>query len=435
MTMVMNKRAKTARKRGYSCAMPGVWRAVSHNEGALVIYHSPKACGHIGREMDLGMHFRSLAKRQFMPEQYSAPLIISGLTEEHSIFGGAGLLRECIEYAAERYKPAYILIANSCVAGVIGDDTAAVAGEAEAALGIPVMSVPCYGYLDGDYYAGFYHAGKILAERFMIAQPKVVNTVTLLGDRGGPNGMDVQEIKRLLGYFSLKVYCHFPAYASLEDIRRVPFTALTVPLSGTRQSNPWMCKLGLELEEMLGVPAFDGDYPAGWQATVLWLTNLGRFLNRQQQAEAAIKQEAERLNRHIAEYSSQLQDKRIVLYLGRPLLYFDPAWVLELFSLYNLNLAGIVVLDDVLSKDQQLDLYQELKQQTGIPCFSQAEGKDIVETADIVVTTHELTAAARKKQLFLPLLPLAGVGGITALMTKLVRLAQRHDRRGGIMYV
>lgn len=432
--MVMNKRAKTARKRGYSCAMPGVWRAVSHNEGAVVIYHSPKACGHIGREMDLGMHFRSLAKQQFMQEQYSAPLVISGLTEEHSIFGGAELLRQCIDYAAAKYQPSYILIANSCVAGVIGDDTAAIASEAEAALGIPVMSVPCYGYLDGDYYAGFYHAGKLLAERFMIAQPKLANTVTLLGDRGGPNGVDVQEIKRLLEYFGLKVYCHFPAYASLEDIRQVPVTALTVPLTGTKPSDTWMRKLGQELEDMLGVPAFDGDYPAGWRLTALWLTNLGRFLNREQQAAVAIKTEEDRLNQHIAKCSALLQGKRIVLYVGRPLLYFDPAWVLELFSLYRVTLAGIVLMDDVLSDDQRADLYEELKKQTTIPCYSLVEGEAVVDTADIVVTTHEL-ADVGKKQLFLPLLPLAGVGGIITLMTKLVRLAQRHDRRGGIVYV
>lgn len=432
--MVMNKRATTVGKRGYSCTMPGVWRAVSHNEGAVVIYHSPQACGHICREMDLGMHFRLLAEQKFSPEQYSAPLVISGLQEEHSIFGGAGLLRECIEHVAAKYQPKYIVIANSCVAGVIGDDTASVASEAEAALGIPILSVPCYGYLDGDYYTGFYHAGKILAERFMIPRPKVVNTVTLLGDRGGPNGPDVTEIKRLLSYFGLKVYCHFPAFASMEDIRRVPFSAMTVPLIGTMLSYPWIRKLGIDLVGMLGVPFFDGDYPSGWQATIQWLRDLGRFLQQEQQAAAAIEMEKQRLNSHVTECNTILKDKQVVLSVGRPLIYFDAAWVLELFSLYGITVAGIVVLNEILTPEQEHDLLQKLHRQTVIPCYSQLEGKAVLAAADIVVTTHEL-ADIHTKQLYLPLLPLAGVSGIITLMTKLVRLAQRHDKRGGLMYV
>lgn len=434
MVMVMNKRATKVRQRSYSCTMPGVWRAVSHNEGAVVIYHSPEACGHISREMDLGMHFRSLALQQFNPEQYSAPLVISGLQEEHSIFGGAGLLRDCIDKVVQKYQPEYIMIANSCVAGVIGDDTAAVASEAEEALGIPIMAVPCYGYLDGDYYTGFYQAGKLLAERFMVSQPKLINTVTLLGDRGGPNGVDAQEIKRLLAYFGLKVYCHFPAFASLEDIRRVPFTALSVPLSGTKLSYPWIRKLGLELDDTLGVPFFDGDYPSGWQSTTRWLKDLGRFIQQEDAAELAIKMEKQRLDSHIAECSTVLKARKIILCVGRPLLYFDPAWVLELLQLYGINVTGIVVLNEMFTTEQEQAVRQELDKQKEIAVFSEAEGQAVLEAADIVITTHEL-ADIRKKQLYLPLLPLAGVGGIITLMTKLIHLVKRHNRRGGIMYV
>lgn len=415
--------------------MPGVWRAVSHNEGAVVIYHSPKACGHIGREMDLGMHFRSLVERQFCPEQYAAPLIISGLQAEHSVFGGAELLRKCIEYAARRYKPKYILIANSCVAGVIGDDTAAVASDAEADLRLPVMSVPCYGYLDGDYYTGFYHAGIKLAERFMTRQPKLSHTVTLLGDRGGPSGTDVQEFKRMFAYFGLIVHSHFPAFASLEDIKRVPCSAMTIPLSGTKMSYPWIRKLGMKLDELLSIPFFDGDDPTGWQATSGWLTELGRFLQQEQAAAVAVEMERTRLTRHIAECGPLLKGKKIVLCIGRPLTYFDPAWVLELISLYGIIVIGVAVLDEMLTKKQECNLRQELRQQKEIFCFSRSEGNAVLfEAADFVITTHELPDV-RKKQLFLPLLPLAGVGGIITLMTKLVQLAQRHERRGGILYV
>ena len=110
--MVMSKRPRKREKSGCSCSMPGVWQAVAHNEGAAVIFHSPKACGHVSHDMELSMHYRALARQQFRPKLYTAPLVSSNLAEQHSIFGGTDQLRACIEYVAVTYKPLYIVIAN-----------------------------------------------------------------------------------------------------------------------------------------------------------------------------------------------------------------------------------------------------------------------------------------------------------------------------------
>ena len=85
----MNKRHMVTLKRSCSCSMPGVWRAVAHNEGAAVIFHSPKACGHVAREMELGGQYSALARTLKLEHAYRAPLVTSNLTDDHSIFGGA----------------------------------------------------------------------------------------------------------------------------------------------------------------------------------------------------------------------------------------------------------------------------------------------------------------------------------------------------------
>ena len=130
--------------------MPGVWKAVANNPGAVVIFHSSRGCGHVTREMDLGSHYRAMARGQQVIGRYKAPLIISGLMEEHSIFGGEELLQRCIDAAVERHRPEYVMIASSCVAGVIVDDVQAVARQAEKRWGIPIMAVSGGGFLDGD---------------------------------------------------------------------------------------------------------------------------------------------------------------------------------------------------------------------------------------------------------------------------------------------
>lgn len=430
--MVMSKRPVTLRKRGYSCSMPGVWRALAHNEGAVVIYHSPKACGHITCDMQTAMHYRLLSKGQTVAGQYTTPLLVSGLAEEHSIFGGADLLRECVAYTAERYRPQYIVIANSCVAGVIGDDTRAVAAEAREALGIPVMAVPYSGFLDGDYYAGFYHAGKALADEFMSPRSVEQNTVTLLGDRNGPDGDDAQEITRLLAYFGLDVVCHFPSHASLADIRLVPSSRIIIALGGTEQSYSWISRLGMELAADFAVPFFRQDYPAGWQATRIWLQKIGEFLDQKCEASQAEKEQEQLLHRQAAEFGGIMRGKRFTLCVGRPLEYFRMDWIMELLDLASIKLDSIVVMDG-LSEKQRQAVWQEAEKLTDAPIYSQATGDEAIRQADLVLTTHEL-ATEGVKQFFLPLLPPAGVGGLIRIMDGLKRLDRRPKRRGGILY-
>ena len=70
------------------------------------------------------------------------------------------------------------------MAGVIGDDVEAVGKESEVKYGIPVLTVPCYGFLDGEYYQGYFAVAEQLAERFFHKQTKLENTALLIGDSG-----------------------------------------------------------------------------------------------------------------------------------------------------------------------------------------------------------------------------------------------------------
>ena len=47
-------------RKSCSCSMPGVWRAVAYMDGVVVIFHSPRACAHIARTMDINTHYRAM---------------------------------------------------------------------------------------------------------------------------------------------------------------------------------------------------------------------------------------------------------------------------------------------------------------------------------------------------------------------------------------
>ena len=104
-----------------SCTMPGVWRAVSFCDGCAVIFHSPLGCAHVATLMDLGAQYRIIGDHQ-NETMDAVPLISSNLQEKDSIFGGVEKLRGCIAHVMKTWQPKCLLIATSCVAGVIGDD-------------------------------------------------------------------------------------------------------------------------------------------------------------------------------------------------------------------------------------------------------------------------------------------------------------------------
>ena len=143
--------------------MPGVWRAVSFCEGCAVIFHSPLGCAHVATLMDLGAQYRIIGDHQ-NETMDAVPLISSNLQEKDSIFGGVEKLRGCIAHVMKTWQPKCLLIATSCVAGVIGDDVELEAEDAEAEYGIPVLCIP-YGGGSRIRYPGSLHPLRRLSGR------------------------------------------------------------------------------------------------------------------------------------------------------------------------------------------------------------------------------------------------------------------------------
>ena len=102
--MAIKTKRMLSKTKSCSCSMPGVWRAVAYSNGAVVIFHSPRACAHVARSMDINSQYRALANG--VHENISSiPVVSSLLQEKHSIFGGADRLRACIDDVINTYQP------------------------------------------------------------------------------------------------------------------------------------------------------------------------------------------------------------------------------------------------------------------------------------------------------------------------------------------
>ena len=423
------------RRTNCSCSMPGVWRALSFVRGALVVFHSPRPCAHIAHGMDVSS-FHRLTAAGTSVRLSPVPLLTSGLSENEAVFGGEERLRECIRFAAQKYHPQAVFIANSCVSGVIGDDTQAIAAEMEEELGLPVTAVSAHGFLDGEYYAGYLDAARALVDRFMRPAERQAGTVVLLGDCGGMHGEYVKELRRLLSLLGLRVTGQFPSYLALDELQAVPEAELVI-LLGRRmddEKQAQLAALAAHIRERLGTPYLADVYAVGAEETARWLRRVGQLCHCEEAAERAIVAEEASFVAAVEKARNDLAGRRCALAIGRDLTWFQPEIVLRLLDKAGIELNGIVLLDCFMPERRAV-MEEELQRRTDVPIHHEGDvaAEELLHRVDFVLTTHELVDT-KLRQLFLALLPSVGWSMERRLLDDMRRILHRHESRGGLIY-
>ena len=423
------------RRTNCSCSMPGVWRALSFVRGALVIFHSPRPCAHIAHGMDVSS-FHRLTAAGTSVRLSPVPLLTSGLSENEAVFGGEERLRECIRFAAQKYHPQAVFIANSCVSGVIGDDTQAIAAEMEEELGLPVTAVSAHGFLDGEYYAGYLDAARALVDRFMQPAERKEGTVVLLGDCGGMHGEYVKELRRLLSLLGLRVTGQFPSYLALDELQAVPEAELVI-LLGRRmddEKQAQLAALAAHIRERLGTPYLADVYAVGAEETARWLRCVGQLCHCEEAAERAIAAEEASFVAAVEKARNDLAGRRCALAIGRDLTWFQPEIILRLLDKAGIELNGIVLLDCFMPERRAV-MEEELQRRTDVPIHHEGDvaAEELLHRVDFVLTTHELVDT-KLRQLFLALLPSVGWSMERRLLDDMRRILHRHESRGGLIY-
>lgn len=430
--MAVKTKRFIAREKSVSCSMPGVWRAMEYCHGAVVVFHSPASCAHVARILDVNSLFRSMGT-PYKEDYDSIPLLSSQLAEKDTIFGGVTRLEKCLEYVIETYAPRLIVIGCSCIAGVIGDDVVSVAAKVEKEYKIPVIPSESCGFLDGEYYEGYFEITTKLAERFFVEQEKEANSVLLLGDHGGPKGHYAQEVNRLLEGLGLHVIGQFPGYTAVDDLAGLMRAELSVVLGGRGKVHEGLVALAKKLHDKFAVDYMSDCYPVGWKSTREWIEAMGKKLGKEQDAAKLIAVEEENFYKELNEIRKNTAGKKTVLCIGRLPIYYNPDKTMETIELLQVDLQSVVLLNayDETNRNKMLEM---IKSCTDVPIVAADEADKLLKEAEIILTTHELEDRSLR-QIFLPMLPLVGITGELRLMRAINRTAKSRIKRGGVVYV
>lgn len=425
-----------SKRKSCSCSMPGVWRAVAYCSGAVVIFHSPRACAHVARTMDISFHYNTLAQMNEDKSQ-PVPLLSTQLEEKHSIFGGVKRLAKCIDFAVKTYNPKCIVIANSCMSGVIGDDVEFVGRSAQEKYNLPVLVTATAGFLDGEYYQGYIDTTKQLIKQFLKPQPKQKNTAILLGDSGGFWGHYATEVKRMLSALDIKVIGQFPGYMPIDELSKVTAAQASVILGNKNQTNFGLTGIAEQLKTKFNIDFVPETYPISWGKTKKWIGDMGKLFNCPDKAQKLLKQETERMQQALEKFLPMTKGKNTVICIGRWAFYFDPEPIIATAKMLELNIQGIFLLPVYDDKEKKLmldALHKALSANDNIPIFENGvDDSDIVANAELILTTHELQNK-RLKQLFLPMVAKVGTTGEIDFMHNIYRTLCSRSKNGGLFF-
>lgn len=419
-----------AKTKSMSCTMTAVWRAVVCCKGCAVIFHSPMGCVHVAASMDLGNHYRLSADGEREVEE-TVPLVSSNLREKDSIFGGIDRLHDCIAYTMKTYHPECLLIASSCTAGVIGDDVDEEAASAEEEYGIPVMSMPFAGFLGGEYSDGYYKTAKAIMDRFFVKNDHEKDSMLLLGDQMGPHGQYVREVTRLLTLLGLHVDYQFPGYVPFKDWKNVTKASYSVML-GTAGQPAGMVDMAKRLETEFGVKCVGDVYPTGFESTCRWIRQVAETTGRKDRGDKVVEEETKRLTTEISSYLPMTKGKKAAIAIGRGVRWYHPRETLASLRRLALDVEAIYFLPNLTDEDRAA-FRKEIEPFGSIPIYEDSTGHRM-EDDDVLLTTNEMTNV-EVRQLFIPMVALAGFEGEQIFLRSLYRLLCRRGRKGGIAYV
>ena len=107
-------------------------------------------------------------------------------------------------------------------------------------------------------------------------------------------------------------------------------------------------------------------------------------------AEKAVVQEKDKLFAFAGKVKKITQGKRCVVCIGRMLMYFHPAGILETLSRLEMQVEAIILFDNYNPKERKL-MVEAVSAQCQAPIIDQTAGQQLLETVDLVLTTHEIT--------------------------------------------
>lgn len=156
-------------------------------------------------------------------------------------------------------------------------------------------------------------------------------------------------------------------------------------------------------------------------------------MKEKDKGEALIREEMERVEKRVSAFLPVTEGKKAFIAIGRGRRWYHPSGTIQSLQRLHMEPAGVMFFSNLTEEDMAADR-EEISALGDIPVYHEEEGQKAMETADVLLTTNEIYDSSLR-QLFIPMVPLAGTEGELAFLTSLYRLLCRHGRKGGMTYV
>lgn len=251
------------------------------------------------------------------------------LREKDVIYGGEKKLYTSLVELIDLHKPKAAFIYATCIAGIIGDDIAAICKQVSQEKNIPVLPVHSEGFKgtkkDG-YRAACTALTKIIGTGDISGIQKY--SINILGDFNIAG--ETWMLKNYYHQMGVQVVSTVTGDGKIDDIKRVHGASLNVV-----QCSGSMMFLAKDLKERYGIPYMRVSY-FGIEDTATALRDVADFFDSddlRKKADFLISSEIEQHMPKIEYYKSKLKGKKATIYVGGAFKAFSLIKALDMLGM------------------------------------------------------------------------------------------------------
>lgn len=331
-------------ERGFSQAglcqlLPTLGMLLTLPETAVIV-HGAIGCGSTGFAMNTSIKLHHLLRGN--PNAKDSLWFTTNLEESDVVHGGEKRLEETILEVHEKYKPASIIVMQTCTPSIIGDDLVGVIEKVRPLIDTPLLYSHCEGFKTKVWATGYDVAFHAMFNGFIEKdkegppprkEPRKpgerpqVNIINL-ASMGKP---DELELERLLNAIGIDVIIG-PNFADREKIRSMTQSDLNVSVCPTHDDY-----LIEYLHEEYGIPFVLKDMPIGLDNTRRWLLDIAGHFDLEREALALIEVEEKKARKAVERFLPELKGIRVFISAGE----FRALVTAGLFQELGMELVGL----------------------------------------------------------------------------------------------
>jgi nitrogenase molybdenum-iron protein alpha chain len=329
----------------------------------VLVIHGPIGCGgSLVGQAGISKNFQKLRDEKAVGLCW----INTNLDEADVIKGGEEKLRKAVLHAEKEFRPAAIIVLNSCVPSLIGDDIDSILEDLQKQVSAKIVPIHCEGFktkIQATAYDAVYHGvlrnlvdkEEHKGERYHTDFEKVKikyqlsRTVNLL-NVSSMSRQDEVELVRLLKALDLNVRI-LPCYAHPDDFEDAYEAALNVSICATHDDY-----FVEHIKAKYGVPFILRTIPIGISNTNKWILDIARFFGQEEEAQRLVDSEVKELEKVLGPYREALKGKRAFL-TGGEIRILSTAELLHSLGLeimglkgYHFDRYGEGLLDEILKE-------------------------------------------------------------------------------------